>query len=218
MSEKNNIMNKILLTLGALFLWEIGHAQLDPASVVQLEAINTQLGELNAIMIDNKAENYAQKLLGKDNIEFVKNVEDYMWKADEFLKKGREIQMIYNKEEEILTKLKRIDRMASNYKIDGKTYGSISGSVRGILSQVGGLVDDAQSILGDENTRMSTEGRRDILKETISKLTIIEMRLDEIVFNNKKEKTARDILKKDKEYQDDVRKSMEVFKKYNKNK
>lgn len=99
-----------------------------------------------------------------------------MWKADEYLKKGREIQMIYDKEEDILKKLQTIKRNTSKYakfETSASYINEINKSIGGTLNQIGTLVDDAQMVLSDKSTRMTTEGRRDILKETLSKLIII---------------------------------------------
>ena len=79
----------------------------DVAANGNLAAINSQLSSIalmveqqSTVGLENKYENYAQKILGQKNLAFLKEVEDYMWKADEYLKKGREIQMIYDKEED----------------------------------------------------------------------------------------------------------------------
>lgn len=168
----------------------------DVAANGNLAAINTQLSTISAMMgkqmavgMENKYENYAQKILGQKNLDFIKQVEDYMWKADEYLKKGREIQMIYNKEEDILKKLKELKRNAANYgNLDGNAnlINSLNKNISVTLNNVGSLVDGAQTILGDNNTRMSTAERRDFLKETIGKLMIIENVLDELNSSSKR--------------------------------
>lgn len=168
----------------------------DVAANGNLAAINTQLSTISAMMgkqmavgMENKYENYAQKVLGQKNLDFIKQVEDYMWKADEYLKKGREIQMIYNKEEDILKKLKELKRNAANYgNLDGNTnlINSLNKNISVTLNNVGTLVDGAQTILGDNNTRMSTTERREFLKETIGKLMIIESVLDELNSSSKR--------------------------------
>jgi len=168
----------------------------DVAANGNLAAINTQLSTISAMMgkqmavgMENKYENYAQKILGQKNLDFIKQVEDYMWKADEYLKKGREIQMIYNKEEDILKKLKELRRNAANYgNLDGNTnlINSLNKNISVTLNNVGTLVDGAQTILGDNNTRMSTAERREFLKETIGRLMIIENVLDELNSSSKR--------------------------------
>lgn len=229
MSEKNNIMKKILLTLGSIFLWEIGYAQLpvtDAAANGQLAALNSAINTLNGLLQDqnvtskdNKYENYVQRILGNKNFDFVQKVEDYMWKADEFLKKGQEIKMIYDKEEDVLKKLKQLKRSASRYgNLDGRTYSAFEKNIRGTLSQVGSMVDNAQAILGNENTRMTTEGRREILKETLGELTAIEMRLEQIMTENKIKSISEEQVEDNRAYQENVDKSMNVFKKYNQKK
>lgn len=199
----------------------------DIAANGQLGAINSSLATLNSLLakqntttMDNKVENYKQRLLGKDNFDFIKKVEDYMWKADEYLKKGREIQMIYNKEEDILKKLQTIKRNTSKYgrlETSASFVNEIGKNISGTLHQVGILVDDAHLILGDKNTRMSTEGRREILKETLSKLIIIERSLDNILLLGEISSIKGEHYRRQEEYNDDVRNSMELFRKRNKN-
>lgn len=221
-------MKKSILTLFSIFLWNIGFAQLpvtDAAVNGQLIALNSALSTLNSLMTDqkgtsydNRLENYKQRILGAKNFDFIKQVEDYMWKADEYLKKGREIQMIYNKEEDILKKLKTIKKNASKYgdsDLGINAVNSVNQTIRGTLSQIGGMVDDAQSILGDKNVRMDTEGRLNILKETLAKLIIVERRLDEIMLSKEITSIAEKQLEEQREYDNNVRKSMEVFKRYN---
>jgi hypothetical protein len=162
----------------------------DAAANGNLAAINMQLSAMMGMLqqqgtvgTENKFENYAQKILGQKNLAFIQQVEEYMWKADEYLKRGREIQMIYDKEEDILKKLKELKRNTSRYgQLEGGNANTILTSVNkkvsSTLNSVGTLVDAAQAVLGDKNTRMSTGERREILKETIGKLMIIESVLD----------------------------------------
>ena len=217
-------MKKSILTLFSIFLWNIGFAQLpvtDAAVNGQLIALNSALSTLNSLMTDqkgtsydNRMENYKQRILGAKNFDFIKQVEDYMWKADEYLKKGREIQMIYNKEEDILKKLKTIKKNASKYgnsDLGINAVYSVNQTIRGTLSQIGGMVDDAQSILGDKNVRMDTEGRLNILKETLAKLIIVERRLDEIIYARNMASIADQDKTQYEEYWNDVDRSMEKF-------
>lgn len=219
-------MKKILLTLGSIFLWEIGYAQIpvtDAAANSQLGVINKQLIALNKVIAAtkktgymNKVENYKQRILGENNLDFIHKVEDYMWKADEFLKKGQEIKMIYDKEEDILKKLNQLKRSTSKYgNLDGRAYSAFTSSIRGTLSQVGGMVDNAQSILGDENTRMSTEGRREVLKETLAELVAIEASLDNIITKNEIRNISEKQIQSEEDYQEEIRRNTEIFKKYN---
>ena len=183
-----------------------------------LATLNTLLSKQNTTSMDNKIENYKQRLLGQDNFDFIKKVEDYMWKADEYLKKGREIQMIYDKEEDILKKLQAIKRNTSKYRkfeTSVSFVNEISKNVSTTLKQVGVLVDDAHTILGDKNTRMSTEGRRDVLKETLSKLVIIERSLDNILLQGEISSIKGEHYQRQEEYEQDVRNSMEYFRRYN---
>lgn len=218
-----------LQILFLLFLWS-GRilAQIpvtDVAANGQLAGINSSLATLNSLLakqntttMDNKIENYKQRLLGKDNFDFIKKVEDYMWKADEYLKKGREIQMIYDKEEDILKKLQTIKRNTSKYakfETSASYINEINKSIGGTLNQIGTLVDDAQMVLSDKSTRMTTEGRRDILKETLSKLIIIERSLDNIILQGEIYSIKGEHYRRQEEYQQDVRNSMEYFRKYN---
>lgn len=217
-------MKKSILSLFSIFLWNIGFAQIpvtDVATNGQLVELNIAMQELNALMkaqkgtsYDNKVENYKQRILGAKNFDFIKQVEDYMWKADEYLKKGREIQMIYNKEEDILKKLKTIKKTASKYgnsDLGINAVNSVNQTIRGTLSQIGGMVDDAQSILGDKNVRMDTEGRLNILKETLAKLIIVERRLDEIIYARNMASIADQDKIQYEEYWNDVDRSMEKF-------
>ena len=158
---------------------------------MQLSAMMGMLQQQGSVGTENKFENYAQKILGQKNLAFIQQVEQYMWQADEYLKRGREIQMIYDKEEDILKKLKELKRNASKYgQLEGGDANtmltSLNKKVSSTLNSVGALVDGAQTILGDKNTRMSTGERREILKETIGKLMIIENVLDDINSSSKK--------------------------------
>lgn len=182
-----------------------------------LTQLNSSLSQQNSTSRENKIENYKQRLLGKDNFNFIKQVEDYMWKADEYLKKGREIQMVYNKEEDILKKLQTIKRNSSKFQFEGsQSYiNEINRNISSTLGQIGSLVDEAQYVLGDKNTRMSTEGRRDVIKETLSKLFIIERSLDNILLKGQMQSIQHKQFAREEEYQNDVRNSMEQFRKFN---
>lgn len=217
---------KRIYFLPLLLIWNFSNAQLiDVGANTQLGLINESLATLNLLIKEqntttnnNKIENYKQRLLGKENFDFIKKVEDYMWKADEYLKKGREIQMIYNKEEDILKKLQSIKRNTSKYakfETSASYISEINKSINATLNQVGTLVDDAHIILGDKNTRMSTEGRREILKETLSKLIIIERSLDNIILQGEITSIKEQHYQKQEEYQQDVKNSMEQIRKYN---
>ena len=179
-------MKRIFILITVLVSADTTWAQIpvtDVAANGNLAAINSQLSSIalmveqqSTVGLENKYENYAQKILGQKNLAFLKEVEDYMWKADEYLKKGREIQMIYDKEEEILKKLKEVKKNAANYgRIEANTslVSSLNKNISATLNNVGALVDGAQAILGDRNARMTTE-RREILKETLGKMMIIE--------------------------------------------
>ena len=139
-----------------------------------------------------------------------------MWKADEYLKRGREIQMIYDKEEDILKKLKELKRNASKYgQLEGGNANTILTSVNkkvsSTLNSVGTLVDGAQTILGDKNTRMSTGERREILKETIGKLMIIESVLDNMNNQAITSKEASDEYDAQVRYQREVQERMKSY-------
>lgn len=221
-------MKKYVLFISIILLCTKVWSQIpvtDVAANGQLSMISSSLATLNSLLskqnttsMDNKMENYKQRLLGKDNFDFIKKVEDYMWKADEYLKKGREIQMIYDKEEDILKKLQIIKRNTSKYgrfETSASFVNEINKNVSGTLQQVGALVDDAHTILGDKNTRMSTEGRREILKETLSKLVIIERSLDNILLQGEISSIKGEHYQRQEEYEQDVKNSMEYFRKYN---
>ena len=222
-------MRRIFFTLLGCLLWNTVFAQLpvtDAAANGQLVALNAAINTLNGLLEDqnvtskdNKYENYAQRILGNKNLDFIKKVEDYMWKADEYLKKGREIQMIYNKEEDILKKLQMIKRNSSKYaSLEGgvSSLNTLNKTIRGTLSLIGGMVDDAQTILGDKTARMDTEGRRNILKETLSNLFAVEQKLDNISFQNKMSSISEEQTRREDEYQVRLKRSLEEFKKYDK--
>lgn len=195
----------------------------DAAANGNLVAINTQLSAMMGMLqqqgsvgTENKFENYAQKILGQKNLAFIQQVEEYMWKADEYLKRGREIQMIYDKEEDILKKLKELKRNASKYgQLEGGNANTILTSVNkkvsSTLNSVGTLVDGAQTILGDKNTRMSTGERREILKETIGKLMIIESVLDNMNNQAITSKEASDEYDAQVRYQREVQERMKSY-------
>lgn len=224
-------MKNVLLLIFSLFLCEIGFAQLpvtDAAANASLGVIQGFLQDLNQSMREqkqtsysNKIENYKQRILGKDNFNFVQQVESYMWKADEFIKKGQDIQMIYDKEEDILNKLKIIKRNAYKYgNLDGNisSINAFSETIKGTLSGIGNMVSEAQSVLGDKNTRMSTEGRREVLKETLSKLIIIERSLDNLITRCEMVSISNEAIEKRKEKEEEINNSMEIFKRYNEKK
>lgn len=180
----------------------------------QLSAISAMIMEQNAVNLENKYENYAQKILGQNNLAFIQQVEDYMWRANDYLKKGREIQMIYNKEEQILKKLKDFKKTASKYgNLDGNTslISSVDKNISTTLNSVGTLVDGAQAILGDNNIRMTTAERREILKETIGKLMIIENVLDNLNANNRRNSILLDQYYTTQEYQKGIDERMKSF-------
>ena len=62
---------------------------------------------------------------------------------------------------------------------------------------------------------MDTEGRRNVLKETLSELIMVEMKLEQIVTQNKLKTIAEESMEENDEYQDNINKSMEVFRRYN---
>ena len=183
---------------------------------MQLSAMMGMLQQQGSVGTENKFENYAQKILGQKNLAFIQQVEEYMWKADEYLKRGREIQMIYDKEEDILKKLKELKRNASKYgQLEGGNANTILTSVNkkvsSTLNSVGTLVDGAQTILGDKNTRMSTGERREILKETIGKLMIIESVLDNMNNQAITSKEASDEYDAQVRYQREVQERMKSY-------
>ena len=183
---------------------------------MQLSAMMGMLQQQGSVGTENKFENYAQKILGQKNLAFIQQVEEYMWKADEYLKRGREIQMIYDKEEDILKKLKELKRNASKYgQLEGGNANTILTSVNkkvsSTLNSVGTLVDGAQTILGDKNTRMSTGERREILKETIGKLMIIESVLDNMNNQAITSKEASDEYDAQVRYQRKVQERMKSY-------
>ena len=186
------------------------------AIYMQLSAMMGMLQQQGSVGTENKFENYAQKILGQKNLAFIQQVEEYMWKADEYLKRGREIQMIYDKEEDILKKLKELKRNASKYgQLEGGNANTILTSVNkkvsSTLNSVGTLVDGAQTILGDKNTRMSTGERREILKETIGKLMIIESVLDNMNNQAITSKEASDEYDAQVRYQREVQERMKSY-------
>jgi hypothetical protein len=210
-------MKKILFFLILLEVTTKTVAQIpvtDVAANGNLVAINTQLGTLMGMLqqqgvtsTENKFENYAQKILGQKNLAFIQQVEQYMWQADEYLKRGREIQMIYNKEETILKKLRELKKNASRYgqlEGNGNALASVNKRISSTLSNIGALVDDAQTVLGDKNTRMSTGERREVLKETIGKLMIIESVLDDMNHQSVVSKTASDAYESEMKYQKEL--------------
>lgn len=210
-------MKKILFFLILLEVTTKTVAQIpvtDAAANGNLVAINTQLGTLMGMLqqqgvtsTENKFENYAQKILGQKNLAFIQQVEQYMWQADEYLKRGREIQMIYNKEETILKKLRELKKNASRYgqlEGNGNALASVNKRISSTLSNIGALVDDAQTVLGDKNTRMSTGERREVLKETIGKLMIIESVLDDMNHQSVVSKTASDAYESEMKYQKEL--------------
>lgn len=186
----------------------------DAAANGNLVAINTQLSAVMGMLqqqgvtnTENKFENYAQKILGQKNLAFIQQVEQYMWQADEYLKRGREIQMIYDKEETILKKLRELKKNASRYgQLEGNrnVLASVNKRISSTLSNIGALVDDAQTVLGDKNTRMSTGERREVLKETIGKLMIIESVLDDMNHQSVVSKTASDAYEAEMRYQKEL--------------
>ena len=210
-------MKKILFFLILLEVTTKAVAQIpvtDVAANGNLVAINTQLGTLMGMLqqqgvtsTENKFENYAQKILGQKNLAFIQQVEQYMWQADEYLKRGREIQMIYNKEETILKKLRELKKNASRYgqlEGNGNALAAVNKRISSTLSNIGALVDDAQTVLGDKNTRMSTGERREVLKETIGKLMIIESVLDDMNHQSVVSKTASDAYEAEMRYQKEL--------------
>ena len=181
----------------------------DAAANGNLAAINMQLSAMMGML-------QQQGILGQKNLAFIQQVEEYMWKADEYLKRGREIQMIYDKEEDILKKLKELKRNASKYgQLEGGNVNTILTSVNkkvsSTLNSVGTLVDGAQAVLGDKNTRMSTGERREILKETIGKLMIIESVLDNMNNQAITSKEASDEYDAQVRYQREVRERMKSY-------
>ena len=193
----------------------------DVAANGNLAAINSQLSSIalmveqqSTVGLENKYENYAQKILGQKNLAFFKEVEDYMWKADEYLKKGREIQMIYDKEEEILKKLKEVKKNAANYgRIEANTslVNSLNKNISTTLNNVGALVDGAQAILGDRNARMTTAERREILKETLGKMMIIESVLDNMNYQTQVNKISSEKYNAAIEYQRGLEQRMRTY-------
>lgn len=217
-------MKKIFILITVLVSTATTFAQIpvtDVAANGNLAAINSQLSAISlmveqqsAVGLENKYENYAQKILGQKNLAFLKEVEDYMWKADEYLKKGREIQMIYDKEEEILKKLKEVKKNAANYgRIEANTslVSSLNKNISTTLNNVGALVDGAQAILGDRNARMTTAERREILKETLGKMMIIESVLDNMNHQTQVNKISLEKYNSGIEYQRGVEQRMRAY-------
>lgn len=217
-------MKTFILLLSFFLFSKIGICQIpvtDVTANTQLGILTSELATLNGAMaknlassIDNKSENLLHRLLGEKNLAFIQQVEDYMWQADEFLKKGREIQMIYNKEEDILKKLRRIKNNTpsfQNFENSEHILKEFTQNITSVISNVSAMVDDAQTILGKDKVRMSSEERRAFLKEILSNLILVEMKLDRILHKqNMSTVMQKNIIERD-QYEESLHQSMRNF-------
>ena len=54
----------------------------------QITTLNGAISTLNGTQASNQANTLASKLLSKDNLRFIQQVEVYLWIADDYLKRG----------------------------------------------------------------------------------------------------------------------------------
>lgn len=180
-------MKAKIFTIVLILAANIGLAQIpvtDAAAGGQLTALNQAISQLNIKMRnqnntakDNKYQNYLSKIINQDNLNLAKQVEDYYWKVDGYLKQGKEINEIYDKEEIIIQKMKQVQKIYKGSR--GVNVKELTSTVNNVLNQTMGLVDLAASLVSDDNYRLSTEERRQYLKELMSELNDIEQILDE---------------------------------------
>ena len=103
---------------------------------------------------------------------------------------------------------------AANYgRIEANTslVNSLNKNISTTLNNVGALVDGAQAILGDRNARMTTAERREILKETLGKMMIIESVLDNMNHQTQVNKISLEKYNSGIEYQRGVEQRMRAY-------
>lgn len=175
-----------LLLLANVLTFKVSAQLVDPAQTAQLERLNQSMLQLlqlmaknNATADMNKVENYDAKLLSKDNLNLAKEAEKKLWKVDSYLKKGREINDILDREARIIARIRDLQRVFNQPGMSAYRN-LIMNYAYQYLDKTGKTVDMALNVVTDDAVRMDTEGRRDILKDINSNLMYIESAIQDL--------------------------------------
>ena len=135
-------------------------------------------------------------------------------KQEDYIKKGREIKEIYEKEESILLKVKEMDRI---YRVSfsGGNRGDLKETTEKIFKKTGELVDLASGVITDNNYRLSSEERRNYLKEILADLTRIEVIIDNRIYTAKEyiafKQSQREQEKMKRDFENELKRKQEIL-------
>ena len=169
--------------------------------------INKKLETSNKESVLNKLSNLKQE-------DYLSKAEDFLTKVDAYIKKGREIKEIYEKEESILLKVKEMDRI---YRVSfsGGNRGDLKETTEKIFKKTGELVDLASGVITDNNYRLSSEERRNYLKEILADLTRIEVIIDNRIYTAKEyiafKQSQREQEKMKRDFENELKRKQEIL-------
>lgn len=170
------------------------------AIITELERLNAKLTALNKTSVANELNTLRQK-------EILSKAEDLLSKVDDYIKKGEEIKQIYKKEEEILLQLKEVQRLYSNGALS-QIKGNASQVTRQVLSQTNQLLDLSSDIVSNSIFRMSSEERRNYLKEILADLTQTQSILNEQIYLGKQYMLHKEEQKRKQKDREDFEKEL----------
>lgn len=168
-------------------MFKVSAQLVDPAQTAQLERLNQSMLQMLQLMMKNNAtadlnklENYDSKLLSKDNLELAKKAEEKLLKVDMYLKQGREINEILDREARIIASIKDLQKMFNRPGMS--VYrNTIMNYAYKYLESTGKSVDLSLNILKDGFIRMDAEGRRQMLRDINSDLVTIESSIQNLI-------------------------------------
>jgi len=199
-------MKKLIITTLILCFCNSKAQLVDPGTQTQLLKLNVSMGSLLTLIGQsikasnlNKDINEESKLLSKENLNFVKDIEEKLYKVSSFLQKGKEIKDIIGINVDIVKEIQELHGKF-NTPDSAKFKSEYMTRAYDILSESGKLVNTAFDFISDDKLRMTPEGRISYLKDTrielneyrlkISKMTS-EINLINLYYKHDKEKAER---------------------------
>ena len=193
---------------------EAAKAVLSFAKKSKEEMMTEELMKINKKLETSNKESVLNKLSNLKQEDYLSKAEDFLTKVDAYIKKGREIKEIYEKEESILLKVKEMDRI---YRVSfsGGNRGDLKETTEKIFKKTGELVDLASGVITDNNYRLSSEERRNYLKEILADLTRIEVIIDNRIYTAKEyiafKQSQREQEKMKRDFENELKRKQEIF-------
>lgn len=172
------------------------------------EMIAEELREMNKKLEIANKESILNKLSNIEQQYYLSAAEDFLFKVNDYIKKGKEINAVYDREEAVLLKMKELERIYST-SFSGAERKDLKVTTGNVLKQTGDLVDLASSIISDGNFRMTSEERRNYLKEILTDISRVEGILDEQIYTAKMFLFYKAREKEDKKAKENFEKELE---------